>query len=165
MRSFAEMPVWLLSMFSALFIVMVIGIIAGLAITLSSKDAMNKAFGILTLILSMFVSIPVFLIGLITTVPAESVSSSFGLMNLLTEVVVWSSLLPLVITPAFIGAFLIKQYHEITGSTKSKKGNSVTIFERYRNPAKNLMNDWKTSRADHKIKAALADREKLQMTN
>lgn len=149
MRSFAEMPVWLLSMFGALFVVMAIGIIAGLAITLSSKDAMNKAFGILTLILSMFVSIPVFLIGLITTVPVESVSGSFGLMNLLTEVVVWSSLLPLFIVPCFIGAFLIKQYHEITGSTKSKKGNSVTFFERYRAPMKHIVGDWKASRANH----------------
>ena len=150
MRSFAEMPVWLLSMYGVLFAVMALAVIVGYVIVKDSKDNVNRIFGGLIQALGMFVSIPVFLIGLITTVPVERLSSSVSALNIITEIVVWGSLAPLLIVPSFIVLKLVQEYYAITASTRSKQGNSISILERVKvqKLAAPAVQSWTRSRAD-----------------
>lgn len=143
MRSFAEMPVWLLALFIAMFVVMLVGLVGGLAIAHLSKKNIDKAFGLFTLVISMFVSIPVFLVGLITTIPAEAAADAgVGILNMITEIVVWGSLLPLVLTPLLIVHFLMVQFHETpkvrSNTAMGRLSNFVSIHERWRNPVQSL---------------------------
>lgn len=155
MRSFAEMPVWLLVIYGMLFAIMTIGAITGYVIIKDSKDNVNRVFGGFIQFLAMFVSIPVFLIGLVSTAPAEKIAeSSVSALNVFTEVMVWGSLTPLLIIPAFIIGTLVVEYYKITGSTKSSEGNMVSLLERVKvqklvAPATRA---WKISRAKFLLK-------------
>lgn len=149
MRSFAEMPVWLLSIYGVLFTVMALAVIVGYVVVKYNKDNVNRVFGGLLQIIGMFVSIPVFLIALITTVPTESLSSVSAL-NVVTEIVLWGSLAPLLFVPAFIIVQLIHEYYKISGETRSKQGSSISIFERVKvqKLAAPAVRSWTLSRAD-----------------
>ena len=150
MRSFAEMPVWLLAIYGILFVVMTLGAIIGYVIVKDSKDNVNRIFGGFIQFLAMFVSIPVFLIGIISTTPAEKIAeSSVSALNVFPEIMIWGSLTPLLIIPAFIVGTLISEYYQITGSTRSKQGNSVSLLERVKvhKLAGPAVRSWKISRA------------------
>lgn len=144
------MPIWLLGIYGVLFAVMALAVVVGYLIVKNNKDAVNRIFGGFMQVLGAFVSIGVFLIGLITTVPAETVAGGVSSLNIVTEIVVWGSLAPLLIVPSFIILKLVQEYYAITGSTRSKQGNSISILERVKvqKLAAPAVRSWTRSRAD-----------------
>lgn len=109
MRSFENMGTMPLVVFGALALIELTSLIVGLYFMYGQKGVAERVFGMFCLVIGMFISIGVFLVGFLTSFDPDAVSNAF--VSLLTNVVVWSSLVPFALVPAFIIFFLGTTYN------------------------------------------------------
>lgn len=108
-------------------LVVIVGLLIAGHLFIKRSNAFDRVFGGFLYVIAMFVSGMAFLIGLIASTPAVTPEvSTVGLMNIVTEVVMWSSLIPFVFVPAFLIYLMGKEYQNVLFS--SPKSQSGALF-------------------------------------